>query len=108
MKARKTVIAACFVAATAGSVAAANFPDADGSHDIASASAWGGTLPGESEEVAFTNQSSVTIYAKNDVTFGQLVNNLKAGYNYTLTFDMTETPSRKLNFTGFSGFLTIQ
>lgn len=69
----KGVSILCFLA---GSAFAANFPDADGSHDIASLAAWGGTLPGESEEVAFTNQSSVTIYAKNDVTFGQLVNKL--------------------------------
>ena len=102
MKARKTVIAACFVAAAAGSAAAANFPDADGSHDIASPAAWGGTLPGESEDVAITNWSSKTFYAGNDVTFGNLVNGQRGGYNYTTTFDMTGTPGRRLNFKGFS------
>ncbi|MBQ2628843.1 MAG: hypothetical protein IJG13_04115 [Kiritimatiellae bacterium] len=35
MKTKKTIVAACFAVVAAGSAAAANFPDADGSHDIA-------------------------------------------------------------------------
>ena len=98
----KSLCYVALVAAAAGSAAAANFPDADDSHDIASAAAWGGTLPGESENVAFTNWSSKTFYAGNDVKFGNLLNNQRGGYNYTTTFDMTGTPGRRLNFTGFS------
>ena len=84
----------CLICLLAGSVFAVDFPDADDSHDIASAMAWGGTLPGESDDVAFTNWSSKTFYAGSDVTFGKLVNGQRGGYNYTTTFDMTGTPGR--------------
>ena len=84
----------CLICLLAGSAFAANFPDADGSHDIASPAAWGGTLPAATEDVVFTNWSSKTIYAGSDVTFGKLVNSQRGGYNYTTTFDMTGTPGR--------------
>ena len=79
MKTKKAIVAACFAVVAAGSAAAANFPDADGSHDIASPAAWGGTLPSATEDVVFTNWSSKTIYAGSDVTFGKLVNSQRGG-----------------------------
>lgn len=94
-----TILTACAMAATAAM--AVDFPDADGSHDIASPTAWGGTLPGTSDAVAFTGSASKTVTASGDVQFGQLKNGLTPGYNYTLTFDMTEQTGRRLSFAGF-------
>ena len=82
---------------------AVNFPDADGSHDIASSTAWGGALPTTETEVAITGKTQ-TVTANSDVMLSSalLKNGLATGYNYTLTFDMTEQPDRKLYFSGFN------
>lgn len=55
MKTKKAIVSAFLAVVAVGSAAAANFPDADGSHDIASPAAWGGTLPSATEDVVFTN-----------------------------------------------------
>nr|MCR5840411.1 hypothetical protein [Kiritimatiellia bacterium] len=82
---------------------AVNFPDADGSHDIASSTAWGGALPTTETEVAITGKTQ-TVTANSDVMLSSalLKNGLTTDYNYTLTFDMTEQPDRKLYFRGFN------
>ena len=82
---------------------AVNFPDADGSHDIASIAAWGGALPTTETEVAITGKTQ-TVTANSDVMLSSalLKNGLTTHYNYTLTFDMTEQPDRKLYFSGFN------
>ena len=68
---------------------AVNFPDADGSHDIASSTAWGGALPTTETEVAITGKTQ-TVTANSDVMLSSalLKNGLTTHYNYTLTFDM--------------------
>ena len=75
----------------------AEFPDADGSGDLASAAAWGGTLPGTAETVAVTGNVDTTVHASGAVTFGQLVSKLTPGYGWTLTFDQTAYPDAALD-----------
>ena len=86
-------------------VEAVNFPDADGSHDIASGAAWGGALPTTETEVAITGKTQ-TVTANSDVTFSSalLKNGLATGTTTggTLTFDMTGQSNRKLYFYGFN------
>ena len=79
----------------------AEFPDADGSGDLASAAAWGGTLPGTAETVAVTGNVDTTVHASGAVTFGQLVSKLTPGCGWTLTFDQTAYPDAALKFAGF-------
>lgn len=79
----------------------AEFPDADGSGDLASVAAWGGTLPGTTEAVSVTGAVSTTVHASDSVTFGQLENKLTSGYNRILTFDQTAHPDAVLSFGGF-------
>ena len=76
-----------------------NFPAAGG--DISDPATWGGSLPGTGEKIVFTNAADVAVTAANDVQFGLLQNALKVNGNYMLTFDLRDTPSRKLKFNGF-------
>jgi hypothetical protein len=81
---------------------AAVFPDPVAGNDISSAEAWGGVLPGDSEEVVFSGGRDLTVTAKRDVKFGMLVNALKSGYAYTLTFDLRNVePVPTLTFGGY-------
>lgn len=81
--------------------ATVNFPDADGSHDISSEAAWGGTLPGTGDVIAITGAVDTVVHASADVQFGQLQNMLTDGKNYELTFDQSLYPDVKLKFNGF-------
>ncbi|MBO7721156.1 MAG: hypothetical protein J6T01_01980 [Kiritimatiellae bacterium] len=102
--AAQAVAAAVCLAAFAA--AADNFPNADGSGDLASAAAWGNPewFPGEtsSHDVAFTNKAATTYTASGDVTFGNFINNMpKDGQ---MTVDVTGvSPRPKLTFKGFFG-----
>ena len=81
---------------------AAVFPDPVAGNDISSAEAWGGVLPGASEDVVFSGGRNLTVTAKRDVKFGKLVNALKSGYAYTLTFDLRNVePVPTLTFGGY-------
>ncbi len=107
---RWTWMVAIYLAVITSGVHAVNFPyadgpDASGMFDMSSASAWGGSIPGTTDAVAFTGKTSRVITASSDVTFGQLQNCLSAAWNnkLTLTFDMTGQEGRKLNLAGFLG-----
>lgn len=97
----RRMIAVVALATGAAYGATVNFPDADGSHDLASKTAWGGTLPGADDVVAITGAVDVAVHASADVRFGQLQNMLTAGKGYTLTFDQSLHPDVKLGFDGF-------
>lgn len=51
---------------------AVNFPEADGSHDIASSTAWGGVLPTTETEVAITGNASFITGTNHIVDGGRL------------------------------------
>lgn len=74
-----------------GAAFAAVFPDADGSHDFASAAAWGGELPADAE---FTQNGNLKANA--DASFGAFTVNAGA----QVTFDLLAIPLRSVNLTG--------
>lgn len=69
------------------------FPNSDGSGDIASPTAWGGSLPVASDRPFFNyNRGNLTYTASGDVTFAGI--SLASGtIVYTATFDMREAKS---------------
>ena len=78
------------VALFCGIAAADTFPDADGSHDISSVTAWDGTIP---LSAAF-GAPDVTYTAGADVQFGAV--EVKEG---NTVFDFSETPGRVVTIT---------
>ena len=85
------------------------FPDADGSHDISSAAAWGGTLPSASSTVVITNAGESTFNFQSPATFGMLwfYNMVKNGVTKTnrahVLFDQSAVENPPLvNFSGFT------
>ncbi|MBQ3340331.1 MAG: hypothetical protein IJG84_00405, partial [Kiritimatiellae bacterium] len=90
--------AACaLVGAVAIGSWASTFPSSSG--DLASASDWGGTLPGTDERVVISNG---TFTASQDVTFGGLerVYNTRNATNM-MVFDQTSYENVKVSFAGF-------
>ena len=72
---------------------AADFPLAGG--DLSLAGNWGGEMPGKSDPVAIINDGTYT--ASSDLAFGALSVNVAR-----VTFDFSQTPSRKVVFDGSS------
>ncbi len=90
-------VACALVGAVAIGSWAATFPSSSG--DLASASDWGGTLPGTDERVVISNG---TFTASQDVTFGGLerVYNTRNATNM-MVFDQTSYENVKVSFAGF-------
>ncbi|MCR5413654.1 MAG: hypothetical protein K6F50_02865 [Kiritimatiellae bacterium] len=70
------------------------FPDADASHDISSATAWGGEIPAAAE----FDSPATTYGASGDVTFGKV--KVMEGTN---AFDFSATPGRTVTITNSGG-----
>ena len=98
MNARKTAVAFSF-SLLAASLSADTMVFPSNSGDLASAEAWGGTLPGETDTVLISNG---TYTASKNITFGMLERhyNTKNGNNAML-IDLTSQTDRTLSFAGF-------
>lgn len=95
----KTLVSALAILATASAFAASTkFPDSDGSHDISSPAAWGGSIPAGG--VKFATKNAVYNAQTGDVEFSDSVN---AG-GEKMTFDLSATPSRKIGTKGYFDF----
>ncbi len=90
---KKTLIAAAFCV-FAGAAFADVFPDVDSSHDISSATAWGGAIPAAAE----FDSPATTYGASQDVLFGSV--KVQAGTN---AFDLSATPGRTVTITNSGG-----
>ncbi len=84
---------AAFVAATSATrpafAADVTFPNSDSSGDLASAAAWGGTLPAATDRPKFTT-SGQTFTASADIAFSGLYFSLANSSAVTVTLDMTD------------------
>ena len=78
------------------SALAADFPDADGKGDLASADSWNGPVPASTETVKIT--ASGTYTASSDVTFAGLTAGVP--YDGTAVFDLTQQANRKITLQG--------
>lgn len=74
-----------------GAAFATVFPDADGSHDFASAAAWGGELPADAE---FTQNGNLKADA--DASFGAFTVNAGAQVTFDLLAVNAELESKKM------------
>ena len=84
----KTLVSAFAILATASAFAATAFPDKDGSHDISSPAAWGGSIP-SSGDVSFPAAGTYNANS-GDVTFPQSIEIGSEGV--TQVFDLTDKP----------------